>query len=171
MKESSNRREWFQILSNVAIVAGLIFVIFEMYQTRVSSQLDVASDFMSDIVDFRIALQGENPGELIAKACLTPDELSEEDLFILQYSWSAELGLVERYLFLENVMNLAMDSRTWVEESYRYIATFKHGILHLRAHQPPPEMRSTLEAILSQPPKESCSETFRSTFGVVKVED
>ena len=97
------RRDWLQITSNVAIVVGLIVVIFELNQNshHVRAQL-VMDDYNIDIARYN-DLMGDNPATAIAKAWQDPSLLTPEDEIVV------DAYLRSKYLSLGVTQYFAVD--------------------------------------------------------------
>ena len=79
---------WFQIISNVAIIVGLGLVIYELNQSKQFVRAEFANEHMSRITNRNIAKMGEDPREALAKAALRPSDLNEVDAVALDAFYS-----------------------------------------------------------------------------------
>jgi len=75
---------WFQIISNVAIIFGLGLVVYELNQSKQLAYVQFFNDSSGYRFDRQIAIMGEDPREALAKAALHPEDLSERDVVTLQ---------------------------------------------------------------------------------------
>jgi hypothetical protein len=64
--ESTNR--WLTLAANIGVMAGIIFLAFELQQNTVATQLQAASNFQSSYADIEVSIYG-NPefAELLRK--------------------------------------------------------------------------------------------------------
>lgn len=69
---------WFQAVSNVAIVVGLIIVIVEINQSKQLAYAQLLTDGTISGLDRNVSLMGEDPRTTLAKAAFCPEELTED---------------------------------------------------------------------------------------------
>lgn len=86
------KRDWFQIISNTAIIIGLLIVIYEVNQSRTLAQSQLIDSWWSKVNDRELAVLGENPGSALVKAALSPDDLSSEDAAVLDVYYRSVVG-------------------------------------------------------------------------------
>ena len=73
MADSTARfSNWFQIISNVAIIVGLGLVIYELNQGKRLVLAQLTSDDASSLRERNMTIMGESPQDAIAKADLHP---------------------------------------------------------------------------------------------------
>jgi hypothetical protein len=96
MADSTARfSNWFQIVSNVAIIFGLGLVAYELNQSKQLASGQFISDNLARETSIRIAMMGEDPREALAKAALHPADLNERDVVALDaYYESIVIGWV-----------------------------------------------------------------------------
>ena len=91
---------WFQIISNVAIIFGLGLVVYELNQSKQLASGQFISDNFARDTSIQIAMMGEDPREALAKAALHPADLNERDVVALDaYYHSIVMGWVANRLF------------------------------------------------------------------------
>ena len=90
------KRDWIQITSSVAIVIGLVVVIYELNQNFLNARAQLTHDDYVNIHAHLYTLMGENPALAIAKARKSPHELTEEDRIVV------DAHLFSQYLFFES---------------------------------------------------------------------
>jgi hypothetical protein len=84
---------WFQIISNVAIIFGLGLVVYELNQSKQLANAQFVTDNFARLTNIQIAMMGEDPREALAKAALRPADLNERDVVALDaYHLSALMG-------------------------------------------------------------------------------
>jgi len=89
MADSTARfSNWFQIISNVAIIFGLGLVVYELNQSKQFVRAELANAHMARITDRNLAIMGEDPRDALAKAALRPSDLSERDAVTLNAFYS-----------------------------------------------------------------------------------
>jgi hypothetical protein len=74
---------WFQIISNVAIIVGLALIVYELNQSKQLAHAQFAQEDFQGLVSTQIATMGEDPREALAKAALHPADLNERDVVAL----------------------------------------------------------------------------------------
>ena len=94
--------DWLQITGNVGIILGLILVAVQISQNSMITQLDMRSRSFELAMQSDIALMGENPAAVWAKATTSSEELTDEELTVihgyLNYWWN----LRERNALIQN---------------------------------------------------------------------
>jgi hypothetical protein len=84
MPDSTARfSNWFQIISNVAIIFGLGLVVYELNQSKQLASAQFYIDSVARETSIRLAMMGEDPREALAKAALHPADLNERDVVAL----------------------------------------------------------------------------------------
>ena len=74
---------WFQIISNVAIIFGLGLVVYELDQSKKVANGQMIDAFASRSNDRFLAMMGEDPRGALARAALHPGDLEEKDVVTL----------------------------------------------------------------------------------------
>ena len=84
---------WFQIVSNVAIIFGLGLVVYELNQSKQIASSEFTRENMARETSIKLAIMGEDPRDALAKAALHPADLNERDAVALNaYYESIVLG-------------------------------------------------------------------------------
>ena len=84
MADSTTRfSNWFQIISNVAIIIGLGLVVYELNQSKQLASAQFTIDAMQRQTNIQLAVMGEDPREALAKEALHPHDLNERDVVAL----------------------------------------------------------------------------------------
>jgi hypothetical protein len=83
--------DWLQIIASVGVVFGLILVAYELQQTESLSRASTVQSGYSLLSENERVVIGENPAATIAKACLRPGELTEDDFFVLDAIYTLRL--------------------------------------------------------------------------------
>jgi len=73
------QRDWLQLVSNTAIIVGLVVVIFELKQSHDIARTQLIRDDYIAIQSHLIALMGENAAVAVAKARSAPNELTDAE--------------------------------------------------------------------------------------------
>lgn len=97
------KRDWLQITSTLAIIVGLVIVIYELNQTQmhVRSQL-LMDDFVSRQT-LENTMMGDNSAAAIAKARSDPEQLTAEERIIVEAHLASVFIRLESYEYIEDV--------------------------------------------------------------------
>jgi len=74
---------WFQIISNVAIIFGLGLVVYELNQSKQLAFVQFINEDFARLTGLQVAMMGEDPREALAKVALHPSDLNERDAVAL----------------------------------------------------------------------------------------
>jgi hypothetical protein len=117
------KRDWLQITSNIAIVIGLVIVIYELNQNHLHVRAQLLMDDYTNILSHQISKMGENPAIAIAKAKSDRAHLTEEQRIVV----NAHLRFVYTRLSSESYMTQIGIFTSWrevviavVQEEYNY---------------------------------------------------
>jgi hypothetical protein len=80
---SSRVGNWLQIIGNLGLVIGLVLVAVQIKQNNDLAKAQLLSDGWLAAMQRETALFGENPAASIARASVEPDQLTDEDLVVL----------------------------------------------------------------------------------------
>ena len=78
-----------QILTNVAVVAGILVLIFELYQTKDLAHVQTIDNAYVSAMSRNLALLGEAPEKALAKAIFAPNSIGTEDVVVLNQYYIA----------------------------------------------------------------------------------
>ncbi len=74
---------WLQVLGNFGLIAGLGLVALQIQQNTDITKAQMISEDRGIAVALKLAVLGENPAKVVAKAIDTPGELTTEDMIVL----------------------------------------------------------------------------------------
>lgn len=95
--------DWLTLAANLGVMAGIIFLAYELQQNTVATQLEAATNFQSSYSDIEISIYGDPEfAELLVKGRVG-DSLSEAEQLRL-------------WVFYNNVL------RQWQFNHYQYLA-------------------------------------------------
>lgn len=103
MKLTKRATDVAQLLTGIAVVAGLMMVFYELRQAKTLALADLLSEAYSETLEDWRAVMGEYPAVALAKACHRPESLTREDMVILDAYYENALTQVSRLRVLENV--------------------------------------------------------------------
>ena len=81
--DSQKASNWFQLLTTVAVLAGLTLVVFELRQAKELTQAQIVSEAFTRGVTLELAKMGEDPRSALFKAEFRPQDLTEDDAVTL----------------------------------------------------------------------------------------
>ena len=84
-------RDWAQILTNIAIISGMVLLIYELNQSRDLARAQIVDAAYGAAVNRNLALLGESPEKAIAKSYFQPDEITESEAIVLSQFYTALL--------------------------------------------------------------------------------
>lgn len=88
--------DWVQVIATLAIVVSIALVLIELRQSREIAVAQLISDEWAMEASLKIAMLGENPALVLAKACSHPSELTREDTEILDNYVQSKLAQIGR---------------------------------------------------------------------------
>ena len=74
---------WFQVVGNVGIVVGLVFVGLQLQQDRELKRAELVFSSQMSVIDDWLAVLGEDPASSLTRLALNTDELTERDLVVV----------------------------------------------------------------------------------------
>jgi hypothetical protein len=92
------KRDWVQIVSNMAIIVGLVVVIFELRQSHTIAEAQLTNEDYGTIRGHYSALMGDNAADALAKAKAAPDKLTDAERIVVDahlLSLYVQLGAYE----------------------------------------------------------------------------
>lgn len=113
-----------------AVIIGIILVVYELGQTRRIAFTEMAQEAMSELNLRETTLFGEEAAATIAKACISPADLSDSEKVVLDSVFSAQINFAVRIKLLEDTGGIDTIWRTNVQQAVDYINAFpkeKHG--------------------------------------------
>jgi hypothetical protein len=90
------------LVTMLSVLAGVGFVIWELEQNRELVRLEMFSEGTIANRQSTLAQAGENPAVVLAKACEASEELTTEDLIILDFVFNETMETISRMRLLEN---------------------------------------------------------------------
>ena len=93
---------WFQIVSNFAVLLGLLLVGFQLYQDREFKRIELLDQGWLMRIERSRDLMGESMGETMAKAALEPESLSDTERFLMAIYFDSVISHRRRNVMLEH---------------------------------------------------------------------
>ena len=97
--ETSKINSWLQIGSNVGLIAGLLLVAVQIKQNTEIAEHEQYSNRYSLLSDRSIAMLGENPSAVLAKSLMSPQNLTPEEMHIVDAWLNIQL---DHWLMVKN---------------------------------------------------------------------
>ena len=85
---------WVQGVAAIAVVVGLILVIWELQQARQLARAQVSSDSFALASQINAVVLGETAAKVVEKACDTPESLTGADFEILRAYYQSWVSVV-----------------------------------------------------------------------------
>jgi len=144
---NASLQSWLQLVSNLAIIAGLGIVIYELNQTKQIAHAQIIQNDFASHVSRYIATMGEDPRETLARAAFHPDELSEEDAVVLDAFYNI---IATNWTNVQRTSELIDLDRPWkfvVQSTTRKYFTTEPGRRWLEAWMAAADLAYETEAI------------------------
>lgn len=116
-----------QVGTLISVVLGLGLVLWELQETRQLVQVQVTQDGLAALGADVSAYYGDHAPQALARACFTPQEVSEEDMLVLHYLWGNRMLQPFRRRIHARVGGFDIDWRSGVRRSVSDIAMFPAG--------------------------------------------
>jgi hypothetical protein len=107
-----------QILTGLAILAGLVLVVIEMYQARMLATLQLTQDGYAEHFAFQRQIMGENPAPILTKACLTPNELTDAEMTVVMAYYDYRYDSIVMYKVMAEIVG---DDSLWKRNSHFHL--------------------------------------------------
>lgn len=150
---------WVQLLGNLAIVAGIAIVIFELNQNKQLAYAQMFSEGHSELDNQFLAMQSDDPRRTFFKAEFCPNELSGEDVVTLSAYYERYVSGWQRIYRTNRIADLnrpwqavvAKDIRTVFSSNLarRWLTAFLVDFERLTMSE---EMRDFVVQISAEPP-------------------
>ncbi|MBT8079137.1 MAG: hypothetical protein KJO31_11225 [Gammaproteobacteria bacterium] len=114
------QHNWIEFVTAFAIVAGLVVVVWELRQSRALAEADLATQAYGQIQNYWQTLAGENPSQVLAKACNSPEELSDEETGIYWAVLQMQFFNMHRNIYVEAAGGFDTDVDEWVRSDMKY---------------------------------------------------
>ena len=112
-----------QLVAVLAVIVGLVLVVFELRQAQELARAQMIADQYAQIIQHRNTVMGENPARSMDKACSAPDSLSTEDVEVLVNYYFSLHTLVDR------IRGVAETGYHYENEEYEQMSVFYRQIL------------------------------------------
>ena len=96
-------RDWFQIFTNIGVIAGIAILVFELNQANTHMLAQLADSNFQMSYEQELMLLGERPAPVIAKACTDSRSLTREEKVILDAFHSSIYSVLEHRLVMHRL--------------------------------------------------------------------
>ena len=150
-----------QILTGVAVLAGLVLVVWEMQQTKDLVRAQLLSDgFVADMGLSSMTLS-ESFASVRAKACSAPDELSDSELFEM-YEYHAMLyNNIVRMRMLNDAGVFPEAWQVWATGYLKVILSTRAGQADIATFPVNSEIRELADELIASKEIYDCNEKMR----------
>ena len=98
-----------QSLTAVAVLIGLGLVVWELQQVKTLTRAQLSNETFAINIGYQASLLGDAPIEVLAKACMEPENLDAQDLILLGYHYDSVQRQILRLYQLDMVADLSSD--------------------------------------------------------------
>lgn len=120
-----------QIITCVALVIGLMLVIWELRENREATRSLLTSEAMAFYSSLNTAVMGEETADVLAKACERPDELTASDYYVLDNYYAEILNRYRRIEMLQRRGSYSDDIPADAEKGISYLLESTPGRAYL----------------------------------------
>jgi len=152
--EGANR--WLALAANIGVMAGIIFLAYELRQNTVATELDAARNYQSSFSEITLFIAG-NPefAELIVKGREPDADISDVDRLRLRVFYGNVLRQWQSMHF--QFLSDALDAEIWRANRFRFASLLREdrGLReHWRASKPEfsPAFNEMIESITVERP-------------------
>ena len=104
------KKDWAKITTNAIVIVGLLLVIFELNQNHSLTRAQIQMDHYSNLNSHELALLGENPAAVLAKARNNHESLSAEERIIVNAHLTAR---IEQLSSLSMINHMGVTDEDW----------------------------------------------------------
>lgn len=148
---------WVQVATAIAVLVGLALVIYELRQTKELTRLQLTQASSDEIQSEQIALLGENGASALRKACLAPETLTDDELFVVHYFFRNRVTRVFRYKEQDDLADFDNNWRAEGGRQLNEIAGYPQGKAWLsQVNAGDPEIQALVDFVIEAPPVWKC---------------
>ena len=123
--ESTKYLNAVQLITSIGLIVGIILVIWELRQAREIAKGEAVVASFAQYSQRVQTMMGENSAAAVAKACDYPDELTTEEMLILDRYYSEVINNMRHTLLVQSVSDdlAVFDWTQWVGNFDHVFAT------------------------------------------------
>jgi len=161
------------IVTMLSVLAGVGFVSYELQQNRELVRLEMFSEGTIANRQSTLMQAGENPAVVLAKACDASEELTTEDLIILDFVFNETMETISRMRLLENGL-YPVDA--WqgnlIRSRFGFIFSMPAGRAWWEARNTIPAIKGPVDAYLATLGPPDCGQRYSDWKGrAISIED
>lgn len=120
-------QEWLGIAANIAILIGIVLVIWELQQNQTLVRAQLSSEGSALRMELMTSLLEPDASAVLAKACMQHDELSTQDKMLLGRIFQSRLVIAYRNRSNELIANLGISYEANFQQAFRAIFSYDYG--------------------------------------------
>ena len=146
-----------QLLTLLSVVVGIAVVIYELQETRRLTQVQIASERLSMITQDVSAAYGENQAGVRARACFSPEDLSNEDRIILASFFMNRMNRAAGFKLDEDIADFGGLWQQQTKSAVNDVRSYPQGAAYLRAAGSwDSEFKDYVDEVLDSEPPYTC---------------
>ena len=122
-----------QLLTLLSVLAGIALVIYELRETRRLTQAQIATERLGMITQDVAAVYGENLAAVRARACFSPENLSNEDRIILASFFMNRMNRAAGFKIDEDIADFSGYWQQQTKSAVIDVRSYPQGAAYLRA--------------------------------------
>ena len=110
----------------MAVFIGVLLVAWELRQNTISSRIQNTTEMFGTLIEFNSAFLGENPAEILSKACLDHDSLTPEEKVVLAAMFRIRMLSTGRDASIEGISNFGVDFESPIRTSFSALFNYQY---------------------------------------------
>ena len=152
---------WIQVVTSVAVIAGLGIVIWELQQTRTLFGLQMRLETTTAMSEHLSSIFGDTAAATLEKACFNPEELNRSDQIILDAYFGSLMTFPYRIRVQADVAGFDVNWRRSVVSQAGQVLSFPSGRRWLETWQSiDPGINEVIASVLNGGEVPSCRDRF-----------
>lgn len=151
------------LITMLSVLAGIGFVVWELEQNRELVRLEMFSEGTIANRQSTLSQAGENPAVVLAKACEASEDLTVEDLIILDFVFNETMETINRMRLLEQGL---YPDNAWqgllLESRFSFIFSMPAGRAWWENRETPNAIKQPVDAYLATLGPPDCAERYAS---------
>ena len=132
--DSSKIASWVQTTATIGVIIGVALVVIELRQAKALSEAEITAQFFAESAQNSRVQMGDNPAPILSKACLRPEEVTDEELFVLEGYFASRWALANGTYRLEEAADFGYPWQEIVKKILDPVAQMEHGRKWLVQH-------------------------------------
>jgi len=164
--EAQSIASWVQGITGFSILLGIGLVVWELRQTKDLAEAQMYHEAIAQSLSVRAVTISERFGEVRAKACFRPDELTDGELYEMYEFHSMLMHTVNRLRLVKDVGNFEYSWEDLAKPNMKTYLSTSVGLADFEATKThfAPETRKLAVSMLSNNEIESCENMMGQFF-------